>query len=155
MASPHPIRLSRSAAEALAAFVHLPNLGLAPTSCPPAAIAELDAALTDAAAAAAWEPLRGDVLALQHRDRELTARGTSNLDQLAAAMRDTFEAAGMSIDDPDTVRTILLTVKATSAFAARAHASGAIDHHQYQGVKNIAHPIAIAAARLVDPEALS
>lgn len=157
----HPVRLSRATAEGIADFLHRFNAGMIghyppgnPWSVPAAAAAELDAALTDAATAAAWEPLRGDVLALQHRDRELPVRAVAKVDQLVAQMRERFDAAGMSIDDPDVVRTILLTIQSVSGFAASAHAGGSLSYPEWQGVKFCAHPVALAAARLVDPEDL-
>lgn len=154
MGSRHPVTVSRSTAESLADSAHRTMSTGEPWAPSHAAIAELDAALTDAAEAAAWEPLRDSLLALQARDLELTTRGRGNLDQLLARMRDRFASAGMSIDDPVVVRTILLTVSASTEWAQDLQRRDMFTNHQVLAVKQAGHPVALAASRLVDPEAL-
>lgn len=146
----HPVKISRSAAEALDNAVRRTHSPPAPRG----AIDELEAAMSAAAEAAAWEPFRHSVLALQARDAELDLPARTDLDQLLASLRDQFASTGISIDDPEVIRVVLMTITATTTYAGHLHHAAMIDHGQYLAVRQAGHPIALAVSRLVDPEAL-
>lgn len=151
MGSRTPVTISRASAEALCDAV-------ARTTSPPApptAYAELQAALTDTAERTAWEPLRTHILNLQAVDARLDPLDALGLDQLLAELRKAFDWAGMSLDDPTAIRSILLTVSAIVQHGCNMHAVDVIDHATFSWLGVISRPIAIAAARLVDPEVLA
>lgn len=148
MGSRHPVTVSRSTAEAIVA--------LASHGAPPMghALDELRAAMSDAAEAAAWEPFRRWVLDLTAAEAASQPYGVAHLDQVVAQMRTQFERAAMSIDDPVVVRSILVTAGIFKSCAQQDRADGTVTADEAGVVIGTATVIAIAAARLVDPEAL-
>lgn len=146
----HPVTISRASAEAIAAGLHTE-----PDYVPGSAIAELDAAMSDAAEAAAWEPLRPYVLAYIERDRGLDPANRAALDQLVAAMRTSFADQGMAIDDPVVVRSILVTVSVLVGYSWDSVRTGEIGAGAYDGICEAANAVTMAASRLVDPAVLA
>lgn len=103
---------------------------------------------------AEWEPFASVVTDLHARDRELSPLASSNVDELAAHIRDDADAAGVDLGDPLVQRSFLLALSCSTKYAMRLHAAGTFDHVQADAVIAAGGPIAIAVARLIPAEVL-
>lgn len=147
-----PVTISRTSAEQVARLARHLLTTSGEIEWGETAVAELEAALTATAEGAAWEPFRTYVLAYIEDDHALDARDRAALDQLVAKMRETFAQAGMAIDDPVVVRTIFATV---SVVVQYGHDYMCVGLEGTDLIGAVCRPIALAASRLVDPEALT
>jgi hypothetical protein len=150
------VRISRATAErAHRALVAAYSFTATAERTNSAAIDELLGALADDAEASAWAPFAQVVVDLHAQDRQLSPVASSNLDELAAHIRDDFDHAGVDLTDPLVQRSILLALSCATKYSYRLHAAGSLSCTEAAAIPATNGPIAVAVARMIPPEAFA
>jgi hypothetical protein len=147
------VRISRATAEE--AHRILSGIRMFHTKELRAAVDDLTSTLYSHPESAAWAPFAQVVADLHAQDRDLSPLASSNLDELAAHIRDDFDHAGVDLTDPLVQRSVLLALSCATKYSYRLHAAGSLSCTEAAAIPSTNGPIAVAVARMIPPEAFA
>jgi hypothetical protein len=145
------VRISRATAEQ--AHQILSGIRMFHTKELQAAVDDLTRTLYSHPESAAWAPFAQVVVDLHAQDRQLSPVASSNLDELAAHIRDDFDHAGIDLTDPLVQRSVLLALSCATKYSYRLHAAGSLSRTEADAIPATNGPIAVAVARMIPTEA--